>query len=57
MVLTGPIAARAVLEGRTIHIPDVSHELRTPLNAILGYTELIADGVYGAPAEKMQTVL
>jgi signal transduction histidine kinase len=33
------------------------HELRTPLNAILGYTELIADGIYGAPPEKMQAVL
>jgi signal transduction histidine kinase len=35
----------------------MSHELRTPLNAILGYTELIADGIYGAPPEKMQAVL
>ena len=35
----------------------MSHELRTPLNAILGYTELIADGIYGTPPEKMQTVL
>jgi signal transduction histidine kinase len=33
------------------------HELRTPLNAILGYTELIADGVYGEPSEKMLAVL
>jgi signal transduction histidine kinase len=35
----------------------MSHELRTPLNAILGYTELIADGVYGEPSEKMHGVL
>ena len=35
----------------------MSHELRTPLNAILGYTELIADGVYGEPSEKMRGVL
>ena len=35
----------------------MSHELRTPLNAILGYTELIADGIYGAPPEKMGAVL
>ncbi len=38
-------------------LANMSHELRTPLNAILGYTELIADGVYGAPPEKMQAVL
>jgi GAF domain-containing protein len=38
-------------------LASMSHELRTPLNAILGYTELIADGIYGAPPEKMQTVL
>jgi signal transduction histidine kinase len=35
----------------------MSHELRTPLNAILGYTELIADGVYGQPPDKMLAVL
>ena len=35
----------------------MSHELRTPLNAILGYTELIADGIYGEPSEKMLGVL
>ncbi len=28
-------------------LANVSHELRTPLNAILGYTELIAEGIYG----------
>jgi signal transduction histidine kinase len=38
-------------------LASMSHELRTPLNAILGYTELIADGIYGTPPEKMQTVL
>jgi signal transduction histidine kinase len=38
-------------------LANMSHELRTPLNAILGYTELIADGVYGAPPEKMHSVL
>ena len=38
-------------------LANMSHELRTPLNAILGYTELIADGVYGPPTEKMLEVL
>jgi signal transduction histidine kinase len=35
----------------------MSHELRTPLNAILGYTELMADGAYGEPSEKMLGIL
>jgi len=38
-------------------LANMSHELRTPLNAILGYTELIVDGIYGAPPEKMSAVL
>ncbi len=38
-------------------LANMSHELRTPLNAILGYTELIIDGVYGVPPEKMGDVL
>ena len=38
-------------------LANMSHELRTPLNAILGYTELMADGVYGEPPEKMRGVL
>jgi two-component system, NtrC family, sensor kinase len=38
-------------------LANMSHELRTPLNAILGYTELIADGVYGDTPEKVQTTL
>ena len=38
-------------------LANMSHELRTPLNAILGYTELIADGIYGQPSDKMVAVL
>jgi signal transduction histidine kinase len=38
-------------------LANMSHELRTPLNAILGYTELIVDGIYGTPPEKMEAVL
>ncbi|MGC2080071.1 MAG: GAF domain-containing protein, partial [Xanthobacteraceae bacterium] len=38
-------------------LANMSHELRTPLNAILGYTELMADGAYGEPSEKMMAVL
>jgi signal transduction histidine kinase len=38
-------------------LANMSHELRTPLNAILGYTELMADGAYGEPLEKMLGIL
>src|SRR5215469_6755197 len=34
-------------------LANMSHELRTPLNAILGYAELMADGAYDEPSEKM----
>ena len=38
-------------------LANMSHELRTPLNAILVYTELMADGAYGEPSEKMLDIL
>ena len=38
-------------------LANMSHELRTPLNAILGYTELIADRIYGDVPQKIGEVV
>src|SRR5204863_2570319 len=38
-------------------IANMNHELRTPLNAVLGYSELLADGLYGKLPAKALTVM
>lgn len=38
-------------------LANMSHELRTPLNAVLGFSELMLDGIYGDPPEKMRSAV
>ena len=38
-------------------LANMSHELRTPLNAILGYSELIADSIYGPVPYKIAEIM
>lgn len=41
--------AMEALRCKSEFVAHMSHELRTPLNAVIGFAEIIAAGMYGAP--------
>jgi signal transduction histidine kinase len=47
----------AVSRHKSQFLANMSHELRTPLNSVLGFSEMLADGIYGVLPERALVAL
>jgi len=48
-------SANAASHAKTLFLGNMSHELRTPLNAIIGFSEMIAQRMFGPPGHEKYT--